>query len=338
MLNMKEKVALAPFTTMGIGGNAEFFAEISQLPKLREAVLYAKEKSMPITILGGGSNVLIKDGMLQGLVLRIALSGVTYAEIGTDVYVTAGAGVVLDELISETVTRGMWGLENLSAIPGYVGATPIQNVGAYGVEVSDLITSVVAYDTLRDEYVVLSNRSCSFQYRDSLFKREEGRHYIVVWVTYKLSKTPQPKLSYKDIERYFKGITAPSLLEIRRAVIEIRSRKFPDWRKIGTAGSFFKNPILTEDEFQKLRGTFPNLPGFPLPGGQIKIPLGYVLDKILGLKGYREGNVGLYSEQALVLIADRGANAKEVNAFAEKMVKRVKDATGIDVVREVTNV
>lgn len=334
--NVRQNVPLAPLTTLKIGGEAKYFADISEVSALREVVHWARENDRRVTVLGGGSNVLMREGLLEGVVIHINIGGITYQEHGNETVVTVGAGVVLDELVRELVERGVWGLENLSAIPGSVGATPIQNVGAYGVEVSDRITSVTVYDMENDQFLVLHSDACKFGYRDSVFKHEMAGKYIVVSVTFLLTKTPTPVLSYNDVTRYFKDNPKPTLRDIREAIIAIRSKKFPDWRIVGTAGSFFKNPVLTEAAFKALRGKHPTVPGFTLPDGRIKVPLGFVLDKILNLKGERTGDVGLYEDQALVLVNYGGASYTEVETFAKDIVERVKVATGIDVEYEVT--
>lgn len=335
---IQTNVQLAAHTTLQIGGAAEYFFEAPSEALLRSALLWAKEQNIPVTVLGGGSNVLIADEGLRGLVVKQGIQGVSYSEEGESVYVTAGAGEEFDALVADLTERNIWGLENLSHIPGSVGATPIQNVGAYGVEVADRIASVVAYDAHEDTFVVFSNTACRFRYRHSLFKRKENRHYIVTQVTFALSKTPIPRLEYKDLNARFSGRAEPALQEIRDAVIETRSRKFPDWRKVGTAGSFFKNPIIPESHYTELLKTYPKMPGFPVQAGKVKVPLGWILEHVLNMKGVQEGNVGTYEGQALVLINHGGATAEEMHAFAEGIERKVKDATGIDIEWEVTKI
>jgi UDP-N-acetylmuramate dehydrogenase len=279
--------------------------------------------------------VLIPDEGIRGLVIRPSFSEVTYAEEGTYTHVTAGAGVVLDELVGTLVAQGFWGVENLSGIPGTVGGVPVQNVGAYGVEAKDVIVSVDAYDPLTDMMRTLSHDECAFAYRDSYFKRG-GRHLIIISVTFRVSRAPAPKLAYKDLAARFDGEKTPSLAEIREAVLEIRGRKFPDWHTTGTAGSFFKNPVISAEQYAKLRTTYPELPGFKTEDGTVKVSLGWILDHVCGLRGHTEGAVGLYREQALVLVCERGVSANDVITFSDMVIARVFDATGIRVEREVT--
>ena len=336
--SIKQNVPLAPYTTLQIGGPAEYFAEVHTEAELLEATTFANERKLQVTILGGGSNALVSDDGVKGLVIRPHFTDVAYTEAGNDVFVTVGSGVVLDALVAELVAKDIWGLENLSAIPGSVGGVPVQNVGAYGVQVSDTIEHVTAYDIREQEVVTLNNDACAFGYRDSFFKTTRGKDFVILSVTFKLSRVADPKIAYKDLAHYFANNTNPSLAEIRNAVTEIRSKKFPDWHTVGTAGSFFKNPIIPKAKYEDLVATYPDLPGFETEEGMVKIPLGFVLDRILGLRGYREGNVGLYEAQALVLVNYGGATEKEVTAFAQSVLQKVHDATGIEIEWEVTRI
>lgn len=336
MLSIQSDIPLALHTTLAVGGNAEFFVSVDTHTKLREAVTWARERGCKVTILGGGSNVLVSDAGIRGLVIRMSGVETTYLEEKNRVLVTVSAGKEFDALVEELVEKNLWGLENLSGIPGTVGATPVQNVGAYGVEVSDQITSLTVYDLLNETFSEFSNTECQFSYRHSKFKDEEPRRFVITDVTFALSKIPNPKLSYNDLERFFKAHADPTLKEIRNAVLMIRSKKFPDWKELGTAGSFFKNPILSKKEFDTIRERHPSLPGFVLHDSRIKVPLGFILDKILNLKGYTNGNVGLYDQQALVLVNHGHATAKEIQLFANDVVMRVKDEIGISVEWEVT--
>ena len=196
---VEKAVALAPLTTLQVGGAAEAYVRVTDEQTLVAAVQYASDNQLPITILGGGSNVLIPDTGVSGLVIHNAMTEYSVEVSGDEVLVTAGAGETLDTLIEKTVAEGWWGLENLSHIPGSVGATPVQNVGAYGVEVADIIASVRVYDVLTNTFVTFSVTDCAFGYRDSLFKQTDGKRYIVTAVTYRLSKTAKPKLQYRDL-------------------------------------------------------------------------------------------------------------------------------------------
>lgn len=327
-------VSLAPHTTLGVGGRAQYFASVETVAGLHDVLMWAEHIQCPVMILGGGSNILFPDTGYDGLVIQMCIDGVTYREDGKNVYVTAGAGVVLDTLIAELVEKEIWGLENLSAIPGTVGATPVQNVGAYGVEVKDVVQSVTVYDRMSHTTHTFTNTECVFGYRDSLFKQQAGKNSVVTQVTFALTRTPKPCCMYKDLQAYF-GDTAPTIREIRSAIIEIRGKKFPDWNHIGTAGSFFKNPIVSATIFESLKATYPDLPGYTQENNMIKLSLGWILDKVCGLKGYTQGTVGLYHAQALVLVCEKGTSAHEVIRFSEEIIENVFQKTGVRIEREV---
>jgi len=337
MFHWKENEPLHKHTTLRVGGVARFFAHVTNEQELDQAVGYAQENNLPITVLGGGSNVLVSDEGLAGLTILMQISGITTEIDAGKVMLTAAAGEQFDDVVAHAVGKEYWGLENLSHIPGSTGAVPVQNVGAYGVEVADLIASVRVYNITQRKYEVLTNTECSFGYRDSIFKKEVGKHYIVTEVTFLLTTEHSPNLEYKDLQTKFSG-TDPSIQEVRDAVIEIRSKKFPDWHVVGTAGSFFKNPVIQREKFNELKDTYPELPGFPNAEGNVKVPLGWILDKVLHLKGVGSGNVEQYQGQALVLVNKGGARASEIIDHANSVAQKVYDTTGIEVEWEVTKV
>lgn len=334
-LDIEKDIPLASFTTFKVGGKADYLVRAKNNETLLQAVTWAKENNLPITIVGGGSNVLIADQGVRGLVILIESLGISVEEEKDKILVTAQAGESLDDLIAYSVERGWWGLENLSAIPGSVGAAPIQNVGAYGVEVGDCITAVQVLDMDNMSTVFLPASECQFGYRDSLFKTPAGRKYIVLAVTFVLSREAKPNLNYRDLAEYFPKGTA-NQAAIRDAVIEIRSNKFPDWKILGTAGSFFKNPIIKKSAYEKLLIDYHDLPGFSLEEDLVKVPLGYILDKICHFKGVRQGQVGTYSKQALVIVNHGGATALEMKDFAATITQLVKEKTNIEIESEVT--
>jgi len=331
-MTLRRNVPLKSYTTFHIGGEAAYFTDVRSRSELGEAVSFAKKEKLPLFVLGGGSNILVSDSGFPGLVVRMSFSGISFEERDGSVEAIAAAGESWDDFVSESVKRNLWGLENLSGIPGTVGATPIQNVGAYGVEVKDVLSSVELFDTETLDVRNMGNQECFFGYRDSFFKREEGKRYIVTAVSFCLSKTPAPILSYRDLMNRFSG-TTPVLSEIRDAVLSIRSKKFPDLSRFGTAGSFFKNPILPYGAYEKLKHRFPDMPAFSTDGG-VKISLAYLLDA-LSLKGEREGDVGTFERQPLVIVNFADASAADVDAFAKKIEAIVKDSTGIVLEREV---
>jgi UDP-N-acetylmuramate dehydrogenase len=347
-LKIAENVPLASYTTFKIGGNARYFCSVNSIEALQEALAYARAHKLPIFILGGGSNLLVSDSGFDGLVIKMELSGIENLKlkIENSVHITAFAGESWDALVAKTVEDGLWGLENLSGIPGTVGASPVQNIGAYGTEVMDLIESVRTIDCETGDEKVFANSECGFTYRTSIFKKPEYQKYAIISVTFKLSEMARSNLAYKDLKDYFKDKKNPTQKEIREAVIEIRKGKFPDLREVGTAGSFWKNPIICREHYDGLLKHFPELPSFPAhgPAGSrevskdeeaVKIPLAWVLDKVCGLKGYSKGPVGLYKNQPLVVMASKGATASDVSLFVDEIAAKVKEKTGIIIEREV---
>ncbi len=333
-IHIEENISLAERTTMHVGGMASHFVSVHSIDELKEAYRFAKERDLQVAILGGGSNVVVCDGWIDALIIHPAFTEITIKDEEGFAEVTAGGGVVLDQLVEFVVEKKLWGLENLSGIPGSVGGVPIQNVGAYGVEAKDIITEVGVYDPRIDTYTVLQNTECEFAYRNSIFKQERGSHLVVIDVTFKLNKTPTPNIAYKDLALAFENTKTPSLQEIRTVVLSIRAGKFPDWKMIGTAGSFFKNPFISNADYARLIQMYPELPGYPTDD-HVKIPLGWILDKILNLKGHRVGNVGLYEKQALVVVNYGGATAEEIITFGDSIIQKIFDATSIRVEREV---
>lgn len=331
---VQKNVPLSTYTTLKVGGTADVFATASTEESLVEAVAYAKDNDLRVSILGGGSNTLASDEGVRGLVLHNQIKGVQHEISGTQVQLTAGAGEILDDVIAYTVEEGWWGLENLSHIPGTVGAAPVQNVGAYGVEIKDVLSSVRVFDMEAGAFKTLTAQECQFGYRDSFFKTQEGKRYVITQVTFILSTLPHPQIAYKDLAATFAEHN-PTQREIREAVMKIRSRKFPNWNVIGTAGSFFKNPFITKEAFADLKKTHPDLPGYETEE-MIKIPLGWILDKALDLRGFQRGNVATYKDQALVLVAYEGATAEEIKKFADEIVDRIRTEIGITVEWEVT--
>jgi UDP-N-acetylmuramate dehydrogenase len=344
-MKILENISLADHTTFKIGGSVRYFAVAESESDLLEALAFAKDKGVPFFILGGGSNLLASDQGFLGLVIKMEMKGVSVEKRRDAAYVSVSAGENWDEFVAKTVEEGLWGLENLSLIPGTVGAAPVQNIGAYGVEVMSLIESVRTIDVETGTEKIFSNAECGFTYRDSVFKKLEFKRYVIVSVEFKLSLIPRPILGYKDLKERFVGKN-PTHREIREAVIEIREGKFPDISKVGTAGSFWKNPIICREHYEGIKKHFPNIPSFPAtaPAGSrevesteevVKVPLAWILDNVCGLKGYKKGKVGLYEKQPLVLVADRGATSSDIDAFASEIAAKVKEKTGIEIEREV---
>jgi UDP-N-acetylmuramate dehydrogenase len=336
-METRERESLAPHTTFKIGGEARHLARVSSVEEAREAIAFAHGRALRIFVLGGGSNLLASDAGFDGLVIKNEIMGIEARVDGDDALVSVGAGEPWDGFVAYCVEKGLWGVENLSAIPGTVGAAPVQNIGAYGVEVKDLVVSVGTIDMRTGEARTFTNAECDFSYRESFFKTEEGRSFMIASVLFRLSAKPRPNLSYRDVNEYFikKGVATPTIGEIRAAVTEIRAGKFPSLDEVGTAGSFWKNPIIPAAEFARLKAAFPLVPSFPAPEGMAKVPLAWILDHACGLKGHKVGKVGLYKNQPLVLYAEKGATSGEVEAFATAIERAVREKTGIAIEREV---
>ncbi len=330
---IKEEVSFKELTTLRVGGPARYVCMCASEDDVREALAFAQKQGLPWHVLGGGSNVLAKDEGFARVLIYMQIQGILYEDAGDCARVSAGAGVPWEELVTETAGRGLWGVENLAGIPGTVGAAPVQNIGAYGSEVKDTILSVRVLDTKTGVVRDLSPAECEFRYRDSIFKRSP--ELIILSVSFLLAKKGLANVSYKDLSlREAAGEDLSSPASIGTVVRSIRAKKFPDIRTCGTAGSFFKNPTIPNEAFEEIRAKYPELPGFPNEHG-VKIPLAFVLDKILSLRGHRAGNVSLFTEQPLVLVADKNATASEIDAFANDIAERVAHATNIHVEREV---
>jgi UDP-N-acetylenolpyruvoylglucosamine reductase len=464
---------LADMTTFRIGGKAKFFCSVKDKQDLKVAVDFAREKKLPIFILGGGSNILISDKGFDGLVIKIDIKGIKVEspeskvesqrgeasdtsfgelrgepsgrELGlgnrgivrrknvsdAETYLRASAGENWDDFVGRTVSNGYGGLENLSLIPGTVGAAPVQNVGAYGVEVGDLIESVEVFDTEGSNFKILSKEECKFSYRNSIFKHEKGR-CIITSVLFKLKKNTEPDISYKDLKDYFSqndqvsmineqgkvesmpvqsqgeaadtsfggllgepsgrvrgmgnqgiarrknvsvaesdsinntldsrspeqanepshesadspvdgfhgndkvtSIYNSSITEVREAIISIRMSKLPNLNKFGTAGSLFKNPIISKEKYLELKEKYSELPNFPEVDGRVKVPLAWIIDKVCGLKGKKFGKAGVHETQALVIVNYGDANFEDIEKVASEVERVVKEKTGIEIEREV---
>ena len=288
-MTIQEDIPLAGFTTFKIGGNARYFCLAKNENDLKEGIAFAKEKKISVFVLGGGSNILISEKGFDGLVIKVELVGVAFEEEAGDVVATVASGENWDTFVAETVKRGLYGLENLSGIPGSVGGAPVQNIGAYGMEVKDAIQSVEVFDPKDLKIKTFSKKQCQFGYRDSIFKHE-AKNLIIMRVVFLLKKKGDLKLDYRDVKKYLDDnkIEMPTLAQVRDAILEIRSKKFPDLKKFGTAGSFFKNPIISKEEHRKLLEDFPKIQSFPVDEHSVKIPAGWLLDVLCGFKGVRK--------------------------------------------------
>ncbi len=294
---------------------------------VKEIQAYLEECVKPVYILGGGSNIL-PVAYVNAHLIKADIQGIVYEEAGEDVFVTAGAGVNWHALVLDTLHKGYCGLENLSLIPGNVGASPIQNIGAYGVELQDLLVEVSVVDIRTGTTFTLGSDDCDFGYRDSIFKNDLKGQVIISYVTLRLSKTPNLKLSYGVLaDEVAKISSSPSAKIVSEAVIKIRQSKLPNPKEIGNAGSFFKNPVVSEQVYQQLILTFPNLVAYPQEEG-VKLAAGWLIDQC-GLKGYRKGDAGVHAKQALVIVNHGGAKAEELIEVAAYVQRTVHSKFGV---------
>ena len=338
MLTIQENVPLAPLTTLQVGGPARYLVEAASEDEVREAVAFARAKTLSLFVMGGGSNLLIADSGWPGLVLKIAIGGVTRREDGATAVFDAGAGVEWDQFVEQAVADSCAGVECLSGIPGSVGGTPVQNVGAYGEEVSETIESVRAFDTAKDQMVDLSQEACRFRYRTSIFNTTDRGRYIILRVTYRLTRAGAPILKYADLQKYFAALTgAPSLAQVRDAVREIRKSKGmlivpgdPDCR---SAGSFFKNHVLSETAFQDLARRAASkglkIPSYPALDAQRKVSAAWLVEHSGFEKGFTLGAAAISNKHALALINTGKARSSDVVQLKEKIQNDVQEAWGI---------
>ncbi|MBI9086240.1 MAG: UDP-N-acetylmuramate dehydrogenase [Desulfobacterales bacterium] len=344
---IRENVALAPQTTIGLGGRARYFAGCGSVEALRVCLTWAGEKGLPVQVLGGGSNIIFADDGFGGLVLKVDLPGMTFCEAGKWDRVTVGAGQNWDALVEACVGRGLAGVECLAGIPGQVGATPIQNVGAYGQEVAETIAQVRALDRQSLDEVVFDTAACGFGYRHSRFKGADRDRYIVTEVDFRLRRQGRPSLAYPELRRHVKARVdldalesgSPVLGAVREAVLALRRSKSmvvdpvdPDSR---SAGSFFLNPLLSRQGFaalERMVGDGAPVPTFAAAGG-IKVPAAWLVEQAGFAKGFRRGGVGISSHHALALI-NRGGSAAELLSLAADIEHTVREKFGVDLERE----
>lgn len=336
-MEILENISLAPFTTLKIGGPARFFVKAGTEVDVVEAFEWAENNGLELFVLGGGSNVLVADEGFEGLVLQVAITSKVQSP-KPKVEITAGAGVDWDEFVEYCVSQDLAGVECLSGIPGFVGGTPVQNVGAYGQEVSETIVSVRCFDRRSKKIVELSNAECGFSYRKSIFNSTERERYIVLAVKYALIRGGAPKIVYKDLKEYFGG-REPSLRETREAVLSIRRAKSmvideadPNSR---SAGSFFKNPIVPDAKFDEIRSMgFENVPNFAAGDGFVKIPAAWLIERSGFYKGFRMGNAGISENHSLALVNFGGATAAEIIALKNAIQTGVVEKFGIELMPE----
>lgn len=344
---LQENVPLAPLTTLGVGGPARFLIRVTEEIQIREALEFSRSGGWPVFILGGGSNVLVSDRGFPGLVIQTALRGIR-AKDTTGGEIEVAAGEEWDPFVAWCINRNLAGVECLSGIPGTVGGTPVQNVGAYGQEVSDTIRTVRVFDRNSSRFVELTKEECGFRYRSSVFNRESPDRYVVASVTFELSGPGGPRIRYSDLERCFAGrASPPSLLEVREAVLKIRAAKGmvlspgdPDSR---SAGSFFKNPVVNEQEARAVESKArasgrlaktDSLPHYPAGERTVKLPAAWLIEHAGFTRGYGHGRAGLSGKHTLAIINRGGASASDIVDLMGEIQAGVRTAFGIDLVPE----
>lgn len=340
-----ERVPLAERTTLGVGGPARFYLEATTDDDVRDALAWARAEGIAVIPLGGGSNVLVADRGVDALVLRVAVRGLDASPDGCDVLVRAGAGEPWDALVARAVSSGWAGIECLSGIPGEVGATPIQNVGAYGQEVADTIAAVHAIEIASGRAVELDRARCAFGYRDSVFKRDDAGRFVVTRVDFRLAARGAPTVRYAELARHLAdrgAASSPSLAEVRAAVLELRRRKSmvldPRDENARSAGSFFVNPTLDEAAFTSLAERAASLgvvrpgervPAYPAGPGRVKTSAAWLIERAGFAKGAGEGRVGISTRHSLAIVNRGGATAAEIVAFAAAVRRAVLDRFGV---------
>lgn len=333
---ISENQNLRELHTFGLDFQCRYFTEVTSLSELQFALSFAKESSLPFLILGGGSNLLpTKD--FEGLVIRIASKGIALLEETSDtVLIGVDAGENWHQLVMQCLEKGWFGIENLSLIPGSVGAAPMQNIGAYGVEVKQVIEQVHYFDLESGSMKSLSNAECRFGYRESIFKQELKDKAVIWQVDFRLSKQPSAKMEYGDIKAVLdgKGILRATPKDVSDAVIQIRQSKLPDPAEIGNAGSFFKNPVVPVAIYDSIKQNHPEAPSYPAGEELVKIPAGWLIEKA-GWKGKTLGNYGVHARQALVLVNYGGAKGSDIFQLAKNIQADVLAKFGVELQMEV---
>ena len=334
---MKTNVSLKPYNSFGFDAVAKYFVEINDVDALRQLVTapeFEKEKHL---ILSGGNNVLFQKEYFDGIVVLINTKGIEILEErDNDVVIRAQAGEDWPEFVKTMVAKGLHGVENLAHIPGKVGAAPVQNIGAYGMELKDSFMQCEAIELTTGKKRVFSKEDCRFGYRESIFKSELKGQYVITSVDFLLKKEAPLHLEYGNIKAYLSehGIETPTLLQLHNAICAIRDAKLPNVKQIGSAGSFFKNPVISAEQFEALQKEYPNIPHYPDTEGMVKVPAGWLIEQA-GWKGWRNEYVGVYDKQALVLVHYGGGTGQDIVELAQRIQQSVEEKFGIWVSPEV---
>jgi UDP-N-acetylmuramate dehydrogenase len=333
-MQIQQNISLKQYNTFGIDAMARFFSAFSSTGQLAE--LADSFPALSKLILGGGSNILFTKNV-EGLVLKNEIMGIQkIKEDENFVYVQAGAGENWHQFVQTCIANNWCGVENLSLIPGHVGATPMQNIGAYGVEIKEVFYELEAFHLQDKKPYTFTLQDCEFGYRESVFKKRYKGQFVILQVTYKLSRQPRLNTGYGAIEQELERmkVQQPTIRDVSQAVINIRSSKLPDPQKIGNAGSFFKNPSVSKEQFQLLHASFPDIVGYQNADGSVKLAAGWLIEQC-GWKGFRRGDAGCHARQALVLVNYGSASGQEIYRLSEEIMQSVKAKFGVALEREV---
>lgn len=351
---MKTNVHLRPYNSFGFDAVAKYFVEINDVDMLCQLVTTPEFKKERLLILSGGNNILFTSSVFDGIVVLMNNKGIeVLEEQDNDVIVKAQAGEDWPEFVKKMVGMGLYGVENLAHIPGKVGAAPVQNIGAYGMELKDCFLQCEALELATGEKRVFTKEECHFGYRESIFKSELKGQYVIISVDFLLHKQAELKLEYGNIKAYLAehGIEQPSLQQLHDAICAIRDAKLPDVKQIGSAGSFFKNPVIEREQFEALLKEYPTMPHYDEPNGMVKVPAGWLIEHsgpstlrwasgttcsgTLSWKGWRDEHVGVYEKQALVLVHFGGGMGHDIVALAQRIQQSVEEKFGIKINPEV---
>lgn len=328
-LQLREHASLKAYNSFGFDVSARWYAEARDEQGVREALVFAHSHALPVLLLGGGSNLLLTRDV-DALVLRLVSRGVRVLEDdGERLLIEAEAGEPWHPFVQHTLAMGACGLENLSLIPGTVGAAPMQNIGAYGVEIKDVFAGLTALDRHSGALREFSLADCAFDYRDSVFKREPGR-WVIVRVRFALRRSAPLRLDYGPVRQRLQqaGVSEPTAQAVSQAICSIRQEKLPDPALLGNAGSFFKNPLVSAAQAEQLRGAYPELVSYPQGDGQVKLAAGWLIERA-GWKGYRDGDAGVHALQALVLVNYGGATGAQILSLAQRIQTDIKARFGV---------
>ena len=335
-MDIRTDIPLKNFTTMRLGGPAKYFADAHTPAEVQALYKYAQGQNLPVFVLGGGSNLIAHDDGYSGLVVHLRIPGFEVtADTQNTTTIKIGAGELWDSVVERTVAMHLSGIEAMSAIPGTAGAAPVQNVGAYGQEISETLVSLEAYDTFNDTFVTLTNKDCDFSYRHSIFRGSQQGRYIIVSITLELSKNlPNPPF-YATLQSYLDehAITTYAHQTIRDAVIAVRREKLPDPTVIANSGSFFKNSIIDAWQADELKQKFPTIRAFEMADGRVKIPSGWLIENA-GLKGTLHNGIKVYEKNALVLVNESANGYADLKAARETVINQVRDTFGIIIEQE----